>query len=125
MPRIPDKVFNALQDHNAPSIFATTSPDGNPNAIYVMLVKTDNPEIVLLNDSVFTKTRENILTGSRGAVVFLTADHKAYQIKGSLKYHTDGPLFEYMRSQVDATHARVAAVELLVDEVYEGAEKLL
>lgn len=124
MSRIPDRVFEALQANNAPAVFATTNSDGNPNVIYVMLVKTNDPNIVLLNDSVFTKTRANILAGSRGAVAFMTPDHKAFQIKGSLRYHTSGPLFDHMRASVDATHARVAAVELVADEVYEGAERL-
>ncbi|MDR3706681.1 MAG: pyridoxamine 5'-phosphate oxidase family protein [Capsulimonadaceae bacterium] len=125
MARIPENVYKALQDLDTPAVFTTVDPNGNPNAAYVMLVKVDNPEIVLLNDSVFTKTRANILTGSRGSVVFLTADHKAYQIKGNLKYHTSGPLFDHMRSVVEEIHARVAAVELIADEVYEGADKLL
>lgn len=125
MARIPEVVYKALQELESPAVFSTADPDGNPNAAWVMLVKIDNPEIVLLNDSVFTKTRANILSGSRGSVVFLTADHKAYQIKGALRYHTSGPLFEYMRRVVEEIHARVAAVELVVDEVYEGADKLL
>jgi predicted pyridoxine 5'-phosphate oxidase superfamily flavin-nucleotide-binding protein len=125
MARIPQVVFQALQQLDTPAVFTTVDSNGNPNSAYVMLVKTDNPEIVLLNDSVFHKTRENIMTGSRGAVVFLTAEHKAYQIKGALKYHTSGPLFDHMRRVVDVIHARVAAVELVVDEVYEGADKLL
>ncbi len=121
---LPYHVFQALQAHNAPAVFATVDTGGNPNVIYVMLVKTDDPEILLLNDSVFTKTRANILSGSRGTVTFLTPEHKAYQIKGNLVYHTSGALFEHMRASVDPAHARVAAVELKVDEVYEGAERL-
>jgi len=125
MARIPDLVYRALQELDTPAVFTTVDPAGNPNAAYVMLVKIDNPEIVLLNDSVFSKTRENILSGSRGSVVFLTRDHKAYQIKGALVYHTSGTLFDHMRRVVESTHARVAAVEMVVDEVYEGAERLL
>ena len=125
MALIPDIVYSALQALDTPAVFTTTSPDGNPNAAYVMLVKINNPEIVLLNDSVFTKTRRNILSGSRGSVVFLTAEHKAYQLKGALRYHTSGPLFDHMRRVVSDEHARVGAVELVVDEVYEGATKLL
>jgi len=124
MTQIPDVVFQALQDLQTPAVFSTVGTDGNPNAAYVMLVKVDNREIVLLNDSVFHKTRENILSGSRGSVVFLTAAGKAYQLKGALHYHIGGPLYDHMRSVVDATHARIAAVELVVDEVYEGAERL-
>jgi len=124
MARLPDRVFQALQSNDSPAVFTTVDPTGNPNSAYVMLVKIDDPNMVLLNDSVFTKTRANILSGSRGAVVFLTADHKAYQIKGDLKYHTSGPIFDHMRASVDPIHARVAAVELVVDEVYEGAERL-
>jgi predicted pyridoxine 5'-phosphate oxidase superfamily flavin-nucleotide-binding protein len=125
MARIPNVVYRALQELDTPAVFTTVDPNSNPNAAYVMLVKVDNPEIVLLNDSVFSKTRENILSGSRGSVVFLTAEHKAYQLKGALTYHTSGPLFDHMRSVVEEIHARVAAVELRVDEAYEGAEKLL
>jgi len=120
--RIPEVVYQAMQELETPAVLATVDPSGNPNAAYMILVKIDNPEIVLISDGAMHKTRQNILSGSRGSVVFLTKDFKAYQIKGSIKYHTSGPLFEH---KIDPHYPRFGVVELVVDEVYEGAEKLL
>ena len=124
MAQLPDIVYNALQEQKSPAVFSTTGKDGTPNACWVALFKFESRDSLLINDSVFSKTRENILNGSKGSILFLTDKFKAYQIKGSLVYHTSGPLFDYMRATVEEIHARVAAVELKVEEVWEGNERL-
>jgi predicted pyridoxine 5'-phosphate oxidase superfamily flavin-nucleotide-binding protein len=124
MAQLPDVVYNALKELTFPAVFSTTSKDGVPNGCWVALVKYDSRDILLINDSVFSKTRENIFSGSKGSVSILTKDFKAYQIKGELVYHTEGALWDYMRANVDVVHARVAAVELKIEEVWEGAERL-
>jgi uncharacterized protein len=124
MAQLPDVVYTALKELEFPAVFVTSAPDKTPNGCWVALVKYDSRDRLLINDSVFSKTRDNIHSGSKGAVVILTKAGKAYQIKGSLVYHTSGELFEYMRAHVEEIHARIAAVELIIEEVWEGAERL-
>jgi hypothetical protein len=124
MALLPEIVYNALQELKSPAVFSTTGKDGTPNACWVALFEFKSQDSLLINDSVFSKTRENIFNGSKGSILILTDKFKAYQIKGSLVYHTDGPLFDYMRAHVEEIHARVAAVELKVEEVWEGEKKL-
>jgi len=125
MPLIPDIVFEALQLLETPAVFATVDSSSRPNAIYVMLVKSDDRRSVLISDGAMNKSRENIRHGSHGSVVFLTKELRAFQIKGTIKYHVSGPLFDYYPDGKDPNHPRHGLKELVVDEVYEGAEKLL
>jgi hypothetical protein len=115
MALLPEIVYNALQELKSPAVFSTTGKDGTPNACWVALFEFKSQDSLLINDSVFS---------SKGSILILTDKFKAYQIKGSLVYHTDGPLFDYMRAHVEEIHARVAAVELKVEEVWEGEKKL-
>lgn len=114
-----------MQDLETPAVFTTVDPTGNPNSIYVILVKSDNRETVLISDGAMYKTRENIMSGSRGVFVFITKQYKAYQLKGTIKYHTSGPLFEYNPANETPEHPRYGMVELIVDEAYAGSIKLL
>jgi len=125
MPTIPDNVFKALQESDFPAVFSTVSTDGNPDSVWVAIVKTGNRESLLINDTELAKTRDNILAGSRGTVIFVTRHRKSYQIKGALKYHSSGSLYDYAVAVSDPVRKIVATVELVVDEVYEGAEKLV
>ncbi len=124
MAQLPEIVKTALDSLKAPVVFTTVDAQGIPNSVYCMLSKVEGDSVVVC-DNYFVKTRANIMQGSTGAVLFLTPEMKAYQIKGSLDYLTSGPLFEEMRDRVDAKHPRVAAVVLHVDEVYCGATKLV
>jgi predicted pyridoxine 5'-phosphate oxidase superfamily flavin-nucleotide-binding protein len=69
---------------------------------------------------------ERILSGSgKGVILFITEDDKAYQIKGTLEYHSKGPIFDDMKKWNSDQHPGHAAAALKVEEVYKGAEKLL
>ncbi len=106
-------------------VFVTVDAQGTPNAAYCMPCKVVDRDKVVLCDNYFAKTRANLLSGSHGAVLFLTSDMKSYQVKGALEYLTSGPLFVEVRDSIDPKHPRVAAVVLPVKEVYSGAEKLV
>jgi len=76
-------------------------------------------------DNYFHKTRMNLLAGSKGALLFCDKDGKAYQVKGSLEYHTDGEIFDEMKSWNPSRHPGHAAAALVVEQVFCGAEQLL
>jgi predicted pyridoxine 5'-phosphate oxidase superfamily flavin-nucleotide-binding protein len=80
---------------------------------------------LVVADNYFDKTRRNIKAGSGGAVLFMTNDKKAYQLKGSLEYHAAGPIFEDMKKWNPPVHPGHGAAALVVEEVYSGSKRLL
>ena len=118
-------VREAWTDREGPVVLATISPDGVPNVIYATCVGTFGEDRIVIADNYFAKTRQNILGGSRGALLFMTKNGKSYQVKGKLEYHRDGEVFESMKSWNPSKHPGHAAAALRVEEAYSGAEKLL
>ena len=125
MTALPESVSNAWNDRKGPAIFTTVDANGTPNTIYVTCVSKFDEETIVIADNYFNKTRQNIQAGSRGSVLFMTEDDKAYQIKGTITYYTGGAVFDDMKQWNPARHPGHAAAALKVEEVYSGAEKLL
>jgi predicted pyridoxine 5'-phosphate oxidase superfamily flavin-nucleotide-binding protein len=122
---LPEIVSKAWENRKGPAIFSTVDTRGVPNAIYVNCVVKLNEEMMVVADNYFDKTRKNILDGSRGSILFMTNEGKTFQIKGSIEYHQEGPIFDDMKRWVPKTRPGHAAAALKVEEVYTGAEKLL
>jgi predicted pyridoxine 5'-phosphate oxidase superfamily flavin-nucleotide-binding protein len=79
---------------------------------------------IVVADNYFKKTQENILAGSKGSILFITNDGKAYQVKGKIEYHKEGAIFDDMKSWNPKKHPGHAAAVLRVEDAYSGAEKL-
>jgi predicted pyridoxine 5'-phosphate oxidase superfamily flavin-nucleotide-binding protein len=120
-----DILAQAWEDREGYAILATVDANKKPNIIYVGEVHYVPGEGIIVADNYFHKTRVNIQNGTEGAFLFLTKDRKAYQVKGPLSYHTQGPIFEKMRAEHDPKRPGVAAALLQIKEVYSGAERLL
>jgi uncharacterized protein len=125
MAALPESVSKAWEDRKGPAIFATVDESGTPNAIYVTCVSTCGEDTIVVADNYFSKTRQNILAGSRGSVLFMTNAGKTYQIKGTITYHTAGLVFDDMKCWNPAKHPGHAAAALCVEEVYSGAQRIL
>jgi uncharacterized protein len=82
-------------------------------------------ETIVIADNYFDKTRKNILSGSKGSILFITNEDKSFQLKGTIKFHTEGKLFEDMKRWNPIKHPGRAATALNVEEVYSGSERLL
>ena len=120
-----DRVIQAWEDRDGPAVFATVDIEQTmPNAIYVGEIRYISGEGFIIADNYFSKTRANIKRGCKGAILFLTKDRKSFQVKGTLSYHSDGPIFANMQSWHDPKHPGVAAVLLRIEEAYSGAEML-
>jgi predicted pyridoxine 5'-phosphate oxidase superfamily flavin-nucleotide-binding protein len=120
-----DRVAQAWEDREGPAVFATVDPAQTmPNAIYVGEIRYLPGEGFVVTDNYFSKTRANIMSGSKGAILFLTKERKSFQVKGTLSYHTEGAIFDNMRSCHDPKYPGVAAVLLRIEEAYSGAEEL-
>jgi uncharacterized protein len=125
MPQLPEEVSGAWENRQGPIILATVDADGIPNAIYATCVSQFSADTLVVVDNYFDKTRKNILRGGKGTILFITQDHKSYQIKGRLEYHRSGPIYEDMKKWNPPEHPGHAAVALTVEEVYSGATKLV
>ena len=125
MPNLPPDVSKAWDNRNGPVILATVDGDGRPNAIYASCVGKFTEDTLVVADNFFDKTRRNILDGSQGAMLFITKDNQAFQVKGPLAYYRSGPIYEDMKKWNPPQHPGHAAVALTVEEVYSGAKKLL
>lgn len=125
MKRIPEEVQTAWSNREGPIILTTVDNEGQPNAIYASNVRVYGDDTLVVADNYFHKTQANILAESKGSLLFITTEHKSYQIKGRFTYHTQGPIFDDMKTWNPAKLPGVAAAALSVDEIYSGAEQLL
>lgn len=121
---IPETIRQEWEKREGPVVLATVNTEGLPNIIYASCVSLHGDRRFVIADNYFDKTRANIKAGSRGAVLFITGDNKAYQLKGILEYHTTGPVFEDMKKWNPATHPGHAAAALVVDEAFAGADRI-
>ena len=122
--KIPEAVKEAWGRKEGAVILATVDGSGGPNIIYVTCVSLYGDDRLVVADNYFDKTRKNIKAGSQGAALFITSDKNAYQLKGSLEYHTDGPVYDDMKRWNPPTHPGHGAVALVVEEVYSGSKRL-
>ena len=125
MKSIPEKVSKAWDNRIGPSIFTTVDINKMPNSIYVKAISKYNDSIFIIADNYFNKTRNNIIQGSEGAILFMVSEKEAYQIKGSISYFTEGIYYEDMKKWNNPKHPRRAVAVVEVKEVYEGTDKLL
>ncbi len=125
MSKLPQDVSNAWNDRKGPAVFSTVDENGIPNAIYATCVSKYDENTILIADNYFDKTKKNIFSGSKGSVLFITNEDKAYQLKGSVEYHKDGALFEDMKKWNPDHLPGNAVAAVKVEEVYTGSEKLL
>jgi len=122
---LPEKVSRAFDERKGPVVLATVNEQGMPNVIYASSVRKFGEDRIVIADNYFDKTRKNILAGSKGAVLFITENSGAFQIKGTIEYHKDGEVFDDMKKWNSKQHPGHAAMALKVEEVYSGAKKLL
>ena len=125
MTALPDTVIKAWENRDGPVVLTTVDASGIPNAIYATCVSLYNPEMLVVADNYFDKTRKNILAGSQASLLFITKAGDSFQVKGSVSYLTSGELYEDMKRWNPARHPGHAAAALCVEAVYCGAERLV
>ena len=125
MSDLPEEVINAWDNRKGPAVLATVDAEGMPNIIYATCVNRYAADTLVIADNYFDKTRQNILRGSKGSILFITKDNKAFQIKGRLEYHRTGQVYEDMKKWNPGRHPGHAALLFKIDNVYSGSIKLL
>ena len=125
MAKLTKEILDAWNQRNGPVVLTTVAADGTPNAIYATCVGLYGDDTLVVADNYFDKTRANIRSGCTGAILFITKDNKAFQVKGRLAYHENGPVFDEMKRWNPANHPGHAAAALQVESAYSGATKLI
>ena len=124
MSTLPKAFVDAWENREPRMIFTTVDTSGEPNSVWVLCVKMLDDKRILIANNFFCKTLENILNNSRGALLMIAPEREAYQIKGSLEYHTEGGIYDDMKAWLDPKFAGVGAVILNIETIYYGAEKV-
>lgn len=125
MNTLPQIVIEAWQNKKPAVVFSTVSTNGKPNSIYATCVSVFNNEKILVANNFFSKTMENISSGSTGSILFLTEEDKSYQIKGTISYFTEGELFDDMKKWNPARLPGHGVAVLEIQEVFAGAQKII
>lgn len=123
--KLPAEVINAWQEREGPLVLVTVSSNGIPNAIYASIVKILADGRIAVADNYFDKTKSNIDAGNcRASALFIAKGHKSYQVKGTVEYHTQGPLFEEMLTWADPKHPRKGVAIINHEKGFSGSNKL-
>jgi hypothetical protein len=97
-----------------PAVVATASADGTPNITYLSRVQSVDDERVALSNQFFSKTVQNLAENPRASVLLI--DPTAFdQYRLTIAYERTerrGPVFERLRSEVDALAALGGMMEV-------------
>ena len=122
---LPEEVIKAWDDNTDPVVLTTVDKKGTPNSIYVTCINRYDKSTLVVADNYFDKTRKNILEGSKAVILFITKTGTSYQVKGSIKLHSSGAIFDDMKKWNPEKHPGNAAAALSVEEVFSGSKKLV
>ena len=125
MSTLPQAFLDAWEQREPRMILTTVNTSGEPNAVWVLCVKKLDDQRILIANDFFNKTLTNIQAGSKGSLLMIAPEREAYQIKGSLEYFTEGPIYQDMKEWLDPKFAGVGAVILNIESIYYGAEKVV
>ena len=124
MTTLPQAFLDAWEKRDPRMIFTTVDTSAEPNSVWVLCVKMLDEKRILIANNFFHKTLQNIKSGSRGTLLFIAPEREAYQIKGSLEYYEEGPMYDEMKAWLDPKFAGIGAVILNIEVIYYGAEKV-
>ena len=122
---LPQIVSEAWENKQKALVFTTVSKEGIPNSIYATCVARYGENRILVANNFFHKTLENIKSGTKGSILFITNEDKSFQLKGTLSYFEDGELFDDMKSWNPTRLPGHGVVALEIEEVFAGAKKLI
>ena len=125
MLKLTPQALEAWNNHDPLMVLSTCNENNQPNAIWILCAKLVNDEQFVIANNAMCKTLENIKNGSKGTLLYIAPEREAYQVKGSLEYYTDGPVYDDMKSWLDPKFPGKGAVILNIEEVYYGAEKVV
>ncbi len=126
MAKLTPEALQAWQQHDARMVLTTTNKDNVANSIWILCAKLINDEQIVIANNAMHKTLENIKYGSKGVLLYIAPERESYQIKGSLEYYTEGPIYDDMKNDwLDAKFPGNGAVVLNIEEVFYGAKQVV
>jgi predicted pyridoxine 5'-phosphate oxidase superfamily flavin-nucleotide-binding protein len=124
MTAIPEEVSKAWENREGPIVLTTINSEGI-RMPFMQPASANTATIPWLWQIISSnKTRANILAGSKASLLFITKEGESYQIKGTVVYHTEGPIYEDMKKWNPKKLSGHAAAALKVQHVFCGAEEL-
>ena len=125
MPNLPKAAHDAWMNRERRMVFTTTDANNVPNSIWILCAElVDGDKFVIANNSM-SKTLDNIRKGGMASLLFIAPEREAYQIKGTVEHHPEGPVYDDMKRWLNPNYPGKSAVLLNIEEVYYGAERLV
>jgi predicted pyridoxine 5'-phosphate oxidase superfamily flavin-nucleotide-binding protein len=125
MAKLTPEALQAWQQHEERMVFTTINKDHVANSVWVICAKLINDEQFVITNNAFNKTLENIKSGSKGVLLYIAPERESYQVKGSLEYYEEGPIYDDMKKWLDPKFPGKGALVLNIEEVYYGADKVV
>lgn len=125
MTRLPQEILTAWTAKSGAPVMTSVDKNGTANSIYATCVSIYNDEKILVANNYFDKTLKIIKDGCKGGFLFITDENKAYQLKGTYTYLTEGPEFDDMKSWNPSKHPGHGVAVLKIEEIYSGSRKIL
>lgn len=124
MPTLTPEAHDAWEAREKRMVFATVDGAGVPNAIWILCARlVDGDKFVIANNAMH-KTLDNIQNGGKASLLYIAPEREAYQVKGTVEHHTDGPVFDDMKRWLNPSYPGRSAVLLNIEEVYYGADRV-
>jgi len=121
---LPQGFIDAWKNRQALMTLSTVDKKAQPNSIWIFCAELIDDTRISIANNAMVKTLDNIMQGSHGSLLMIAPEREAYQIKGRLEYFSDGPYYDEMKSWLDPKFPGKGAVNLHIEEIYYGAEKV-
>jgi len=125
MAKLTPEALQAWQNHDERMVLTPISADNTANSVWVICTKLINDEQFVIANNAMHKTLENVQAGSKGVLLYIAPERESYQVKGTLEYYTDGPIYDDMKKWLDPKFPGKGALVLNIEEVFYGAEKVV
>lgn len=124
MPVLTPEAHQAWLDREKRMVLSTVDANGVPNAIWLLCAELVDGEMFVIANNSMNKTLKNIEDGCKASLLFIAPEREAYQVKGTVKNHESGPVFDAMKAWLNPNYPGKSAITLTIEEVYYGAEKV-
>ena len=124
MAKMTAEALEAWRNKENKMVFTTVDANGAPNAIWILCANLVDDETIVIANNAMAKTLENVENGGIASLLYIAPEREAYQVKGRVEHHPDGPVYDHMKQWLNPRYPGKSAVLLHIDEVYYGATKV-